>query len=318
MPNLINNWKTYNLPLFLLETIKTVIDGKLFSKQRKAALRRKYGCRKKISAEEVNDFYREKLFAGEPFFAGRLGSAELRRINRYIMIQLGLAKSYKESHLRNIHLQKSPALADWYAQQVIDLLPNVDIMPVWCPVGEAYLVQQFAKKAKLCHFEDIEPFFFENPWTEALAGKKVLVINPFDESIRQQYKKRELLFQNKKILPEFELHTLKSVMVLTPEDNPYGSVIDVIDYMYEEAMKIDFEVALLGCGPVGMPLAERLRKQGKQVIYLGGVLQVLFGIKGKRWDCQEKYTALYNEHWIYPVEEPPKGAEKLDSGCYWK
>ena len=88
--------------------------------------------------------------------------------------------------------------------------------------------------------------------------------------------------------------------------------------MYEEAMKIDFDIALLGCGQTGMILAERFRQQGKQAIYLGGALQLLFGLKGKRWDNMEKHSALYNEHWIYPIEEMPKGAERIEGGCYWK
>lgn len=318
MFRLIENWKKYNLPLFLSETLRSVYYLKINNKARKYVFREKYGNRKKLSGQEINDFYREKILSGEPFFAGRLGSAEMRRVNRYVMKEVGLCKDYKESHLKNPLLKNSPELADWYAQQIIELLPNVDVMPAWCPIGESYLIRQFAKKAKLAHFEDIEPFWYENPWTSALTGKKVLVINPFDESIQQQYAKRELLFANKEMLPEFELRTVKSVMVLTAEDNTFGTIMDVIDYMYDEAMKEDFDIALLGCGPQGMILAERFRQQGKQAIYLGGIIQMMFGIKGKRWDEQEKYSKMYNEHWIYPVEEPPQGSKKLDGGCYWR
>ncbi len=316
--NIIENWKKYNGMLFVEENLRSAINSKFFPKKRRHVTRTKYGNRTKISGQKCNDFYRESILSRKDFFAGRLGSAEMRRVNRHVMMKLGIVKSYKESHLKNILLNKSPELADWYAQEVIDLLPNVDIMPAWCPIGEAYLIRQFAKKAKLCGFEEIEPFWYDNPWTEALRGRKVLVVNPFVESIKKQYEKRELLFDNPNMLPEFELHTVKSVMVLTEEDNTYGTIKDAIEYMYEESMKEDFDIALIACGPMGMILAERLRQQGKQVIYLGGVLQLLFGIKGKRWDCQEKYLNLYNEHWIYPVEEPPKGSEKLDSSCYWK
>ena len=312
----LKNWKKYNGFLFLSETLRSVANSKLKSKN--YVTRQKYGKKRKLSAEETNAFYREKILSGEPFFAGRLGAAEMRRVNKHVMIKLGISKKYKSAHLKNILLNNSPELADWYAEQIIGLLPNVDILTAWCPIGEAYLIRQFAKKAKLCGIADIEPYFHKNPWTAALKGKKVLVINPFDQTIRQQYEKRELLFEDKDMLPEFELHTVKSVMVLTPEENTYGTIIDAIDYMYNEAMKIDFDIALLGCGPQGMILAEKFRQQGKQAIYLGGILQIMFGIKGKRWDTQELYKNLYNEHWTYPIEEAPKGAEKLDSACYWK
>ena len=318
MKNLFKNWKKYNPFLFLRETVRSLIDLYIVKGKKRYLTRKKFGEKRRLCAEETNAFYRESILSGKPFLAGRLGTAEVRRINRFVMKELGLCKSYKPAHLKSILLNRSPELADWYAKQIIDLMANVDIIPAWCPYGEAYLIRQFAKNVKICGLADIEPYFFDQPWTAALKGKKVLVVNPFDQTIRQQYEKRELLFENKDVLPEFELHTLKSVMVLTPEDNTYGSIIDAVDYMYNEAMKIDFDIALLGCGPQGMILANRFKQQGKQAIYLGGIVQILFGIKGKRWDTQEAYSRMYNEHWTYPIEEPPKGAEKLDAACYWK
>ena len=315
--NLFKNWRKYNICLFLTETLRSLYYVKINHQQRKYVYRKKYGKRKKLSAQETNDFFLNSILSNKPFFAGRLGSAEMRRANRHIMIKLGLAKNFKPEHYRGA-LYNTPELAAWMSDQLLEVMPDVDIMPAWCLLAEPYIIRQFAKKAKISHFEDIEPFWYDMPWTSALKGKKVLVINPFDQSIRQQYEKRELLFENKNILPEFELHTLKSVMILSPEDNVYGTAVEAIDYMYNEAMKIDFDIALLGCGPMGMILADKFVKQGKQAVYLGGVLQMMFGIKGKRWDCQEKYANLYNEHWTYPVEELPKGAERLDSACYWK
>ncbi len=317
MSNLIKNWKKYNLLLFLLESLRSFYYIKVVGKAKKYVTRKKYGKKEKLTAEQTNEYYRQLILSQEPFVAGRMGSGEMRRVNKYVMMKLGLAKEYSPSNIKSVIINNSPELADWYSERIIELLPNVDIMPAWCPIGEAYLIRQFASKSQLCNLEDIEPFWCEHPWTYALKGKKVLVINPFDESIRKQYEKRELLFENKETLPEFELHTLKSVMVLTPEENNYGTIIDVVNYTYEEAMKIDFDIVLLGCGQVGMILAEKFRQQGKQAVYLGGSLQILFGIKGKRWDCQEKYLKMYNEHWIYPIEEPPKGYERVEGGCYW-
>lgn len=311
------NWKKFNGFLFIAELARSFLKMKLLPRSIKLPKRVRYGNRKKITPEETNAYFREAILYGKPFVAARMGTAEMRRVNRYLMIKLGLKKSYDPIHIRSA-LINSPEAVNWHAERLIELLPHVDIMPAWCSLAEPYLIRNYAKKAKLCNLEDIEPFFYEEPWTAALKGKKVMVINPFDESIRLQYEKRELLFENPDILPEFELHTVKSVMILSPEDNIYGSMEEAIDYMYNEAMKVDFDVALLGCGAPGMLLAERFRQQGKQAIYLGGVLQVLFGIRGKRWDNMEDYQKFFNEHWIYPVEKPPKGAERLDGACYWK
>ena len=83
-------------------------------------------------------------------------------------------------------------------------------------------------------------------------------------------------------------------------------------------MKKDFEVAIVGCGAYGLPLAARLKEAGKKVIHLGGATQIIFGIKGKRWDQHPKVSGMYNEYWTRPMEaEKPSNAESIESGCYW-
>ena len=65
--------------------------------------------------------------------------------------------------------------------------------------------------------------------------------------------------------------------------------------MYEQSLKTSFDVAIIGCGAYGMPLGAMLKDAGKTVIHLGGVTQILFGIKGKRWD-ENKTSELYNQY----------------------
>lgn len=72
---------------------------------------------------------------------------------------------------------------------------------------------------------------------------------------------------------------------------------------------------------------------GKTAVHLGGGLQLLFGIKGKRWDdsnygvkefaqyeglMDKPYCSLYNNHWIRPLpSDTPKNIKKLDGAIYW-
>ena len=78
-------------------------------------------------------------------------------------------------------------------------------------------------------------------------------------------------------------------------------------------MKV-FDIAIIGCGAYGMPLAAYCKQIGKKAVHLGGATQLLFGIKGKRWD---NYS-LYNDYWVRPLEsETPRNAGKIESGCYW-
>ncbi len=50
----------------------------------------------------------------------------------------------------------------------------------------------------------------------------------------------------------------------------------------------------------------------------GGMVQMLFGIKGKRWDLKPISKELYNSSWIRPsMEERPEHANEVENGCYW-
>lgn len=51
---------------------------------------------------------------------------------------------------------------------------------------------------------------------------------------------------------------------------------------------------------------------------MGGVTQMLFGIKGARWDMHHEASKLYNDYWIRPeAKYIPKNAKDVEEGCYW-
>lgn len=166
------------------------------------------------------------------------------------------------------------------------------------------------------------PFLWKNPWTKYLKGKKVLVVHPFVDSIRYQYEhNREKLFENPDVLPEFaELHTIKAVQTIADQQDPrFATWFDALQYMKDEISKVDFDIALIGCGAYGMNLAAHVKRMGKQAVHLAGWTQMLFGVYGERWiKDQPQYSKFINEHWIRPLKsEKPKGAEKVENGCYW-
>jgi hypothetical protein len=100
--------------------------------------------------------------------------------------------------------------------------------------------------------------------------------------------------------------------------------------MEDEIDKHEYDVCLIGCGAYGMPLAAHVKRQGKKAVHLGGVLQLLFGIKGNRWEdpyyaVKEwgvpvgAYANLVNRpYWIKPGEYGrPKNADNVEGACYW-
>jgi hypothetical protein len=81
---------------------------------------------------------------------------------------------------------------------------------------------------------------------------------------------------------------------------------------------INFDIALIGTGGSSLPLAVHCKQLGKQAIHLGGALQILFGIKGYRWDNKPHVSCFYNDHWIRPNgDEIPKDYKLNEEGCYW-
>ena len=50
------------------------------------------------------------------------------------------------------------------------------------------------------------------------------------------------------------------------KDNRFDDWFQALWYMYEEISKIDYEIAIIGCGAYGFPLAGLIKKDGKIVV----------------------------------------------------
>lgn len=203
----------------------------------------------------------------------------------------------------------------------VEDIKEIDILGsyVWT---EKYMQEYLPKNYVGTNLEGFyAPFLWQNPWTKALKGKKVLVIHPFTESIKKQYQKREFLFSNNEVLPEFkELILVKAVQTIAgTQNNDFETWFDALDFMKNEISSKDFDIALIGCGAYGLPLAAHVKRMGKIAIQLAGWTQMLFGIYGNRWiEDQKEYAHFVNEHWTRPNEtEKPKHSAIVENGCYW-
>lgn len=278
-----------------------------------------------MSIDDAHKLVYDKLISGEPFMMGRFGETEARATADALGIKYGAKKTPEKKRLDTLHNNAGvfPYGAEMeirFGEYMEKLIPEVDILCAWDTFMQDYLIDNYiSDSASLIPLRCAEPYYHNDPWSKGLAGKKVLVIHPFTESIKAQYEKRELLFENKDVLPEFELKTLKAVQTIAGQkDERFADWFEALDYMYNEAMKIDFDVAILGCGAYGFPLAVRLKQAGKIAIHTGGATQILFGIKGKRWDNHPVISKLYNEHWVRPLpEEGVKSSGNVENSCYW-
>jgi len=197
-------------------------------------------------------------------------------------------------------------------------VPELDLFASWTAPESRYT--GIRPDLPACELRQIEPYFHDTPWSGELKGRKVLVVHPFAKLIEEQYhNKRLLLFPGKNVLPECELKTLQAVQTAAKErDSRFSSWFEALDWMEQQALASGCDVILIGCGAYGFPLAARLKRLGKQTIHLGGALQLLFGIKGKRWDAWPETSAFYNEHWIRATgAERPAKADLIEGSCYW-
>jgi hypothetical protein len=162
-------------------------------------------------------------------------------------------------------------------------------------------------------------------WLPLLENKSILVCTPFEDSVQNQYNSGNVdnLFLKGHIpfnYPKFELHTVKTHnTILGNTPFPHKNWINSLDEMLERVEKIDFDIAVLGCGGYGVPMCERIKSLGKKAIYVGSYCQIMFGIKGRRWENEGNPIGTYfNEYWVNPTtRETPKNFENVEGGCYW-
>lgn len=210
----------------------------------------------------------------------------------------------------------TPDNLDRFARMTLTDCPQIDLLGAWLP-GERWLTG--IMKPVRIPILDLDPYRHATPWTQALEDREILVIHPFAKTIESQYAKREHLFSDARILPKFQLKTFRAVQSIGGDCKDYRDWFEALDWMKNHIAVIPFEIAIISAGAYGMPLAAFIKRDlGRKAIHLGGAGQILFGIKGRRYDHQPPYCDLYNEHWVRPSEDetPPK-ASRVEGGCYW-
>lgn len=286
------------------------------------------GYRRKIGfAQEGHDQVAAAIARNRPLLVARIGAVELTCLRFHLEKRAGGQRGYGRKIRTTMadnagFFPTDDASLDAFCRLFLESLARVDLMGVWFNQYEDRVCNDWCPEAQLVDLDCLEPFRFENPWSKALAGRKVLVVHPFAESIRRQYaQKRKLLFASPDVLPDFELLTFQSVQSLAGVRVEFDSWFDAYRYMCDEIGRLDFDICLIGAGAYGLPLGAFVKEQlGRQAIHLGGVTQILFGIKGKRWESEyaDSTAKLFNEHWVRPLpSETPEGKHKVDKGCYW-
>lgn len=271
------------------------------------------------SLEQGNDEIKEIIVRGKPAAVVRLGSTETNCAFPWMVNQeVAEAELKRGLYLSGIFPPDNKHNAE-FSKIYLESAKAADVMALCDVYKEKKIVTTYCPKATFIRARSIEPYYFQEPWTQALKGKKILVVHPFVETIAKQYQRREKLFDNKKILPEFQsIDFVKAVQSAAGAESGFSCWKEALAYMCDEIDKKDFEIAIVGAGAYAMPLCAHIKSIGKIAVQMSGSTQILFGIKGKRWDEHEVISKLYNEYWVRPsVEETPKQTEKVEGGSYW-
>ena len=152
-----------------------------------------------------------------------------------------------------------------------------------------------------------------------IRDKRVLVVSSFGGLTKQQYDNGNIY----KIYPNFP--KIKSLEYINfpycfNNNGPHENYFETCDVMYNKIKEKEtsFDVILMSCAAFGHILTHKCHSElKKDIVYLGGSIQEMFGIASKR----EKEAGFIktNEYWItqIPDEYIPKNCVPPEGGCFW-
>lgn len=271
---------------------------------------------------------KKAMAEARPYAAGKMGSVECSVVYAYLQRRQALQTGrtppeYKPDLVCSLHINagvfpQTTESIDRFCADYLEAVSQCDAVCAWGVTGEAQILSRHCPSASLVQRLNLEPYLYPHPWTAALAGKKVLVVSPFVDSIRKQYARRTELWRDPAVLPEFELLTLRtpfSAGIAAPQDADWFAAVARLQAGMDE---FDYDIALVGAGAFSLPLVVHAKRRGKVGIHMGGVLQLLFGIYGRRWLIDKSYAGFINDAWVRPsAEETPTKFREIENGSYW-
>jgi hypothetical protein len=278
-----------------------------------------------------NSFVSDHVQNGRPLAAGKVGDTEMEVLVKYERADRDperFFRSISEGHeLELLYLncgvfpKRQDVLMSW-AERYLDSLAQVDLLGVWHNAGEREIVAKYAPQATLTGIRALEPYYHDRPWSSALAGKNVAVVTPFARTIADQYARyrgADLFPDKPSVLPDFELTVVRAPFSAGLQPPVHQDWHAALDDLQQSIRAVSFDVCLIGAGAWSLPLCSFIRERlGRPALHLGGALQILFGVRGKRWDRHPVIKLLFNDNWTRPLpDETPRRQWRNDGGAYW-
>jgi hypothetical protein len=278
----------------------------------------------------ISSYLKEMMSKDQPFFIGRIGGSDYEVLNKFFNNNKIFDNPKKCEKYTNI-VRNFNGYFDFsndkknfikYIEVIINSYENTDCVS-YCNKN---IIDQFNDETFLddyielfnkvvggkvafdyTFFESILPFL--SSFKEWGSGKKILFVSPFSESIEYQFRRKDDLINSYKF-PDFKLVTYNTNITYNNKNDSKESLCVVTESWHEECEKItngistiEFDIAFLSCGSYAMPIGSFIKRNlNKKAIYLGGILNVIFNIYGKRYD-EGYFNKLVNlEYQIEPFE----------------
>ncbi len=263
-------------------------------------------------------------------FVGRIAGIELRVAAA--VLQGRTVTPHDLGELENnagIHVT-SPTSLRRYAEQLVaayQACTHIAEWPTAGPVyqitgsGQDYITHRTPNIPKI-PARALEPYYqspTEPTWMDALKGKRILVVHPFVHTFQAQVEHLPALHPNRSWFEGCTFQFVRPPVTLGGQHHQQDwstalqPILDTLD-------TTEFDVALVGAGGYGMLIAHHLYQThpAASVLYIGGALQLFFGVIGKRWFTNPEVMSLVTSKWVRPLPaDRPVGWEKVERGCYW-
>jgi hypothetical protein len=274
------------------------------------------------------------------FAAGKMGYSE-QAILRYPLIKANFSKqkiSAYEIFLR-YHCEYQtgiyptiPSFLEQFSHFYKNSYDQLDVLGLFGNPKEQEILKAYQWPCKKIHYLAMEPnrqlhAAQNNCYLDLFKGKKILILSPFAQFLQSRalqdiYENAWQKIDKKWFFPRSisSIQFPYSYKTTKPEQSEFKNSFQLFESICQKIDQLDFDVALIGAGALGIPLAAHVKKLGKIGLSLGGHLQVIFGVSGARWRNDPEWAKQYlNEYWVDLPDSyrPPLIEQLTDAGAYW-
>ena len=282
--------------------------------------------------------------SGKPFFIGRNGSTEMELLT-YWLYKRETGVSWPPDLLKRLERYSgiwpaTPESIDAWVKAYTESLRELDGLAAgWYPAHascEFRILEEFAPDTFRTPLRSLEPYYVKPHlrWSKHLKDKRVAVISSFADSIYLQCASLPNFSETVWSSIEDPGSLIPTTMDVLPIRSYFPPMIslgdqtgwpadiqsweDAAESLFQRAKALKPDLVLIGAGALGMIVGAKLKRAGISSLLLGGAIQVLFGIKGRRWETHDVISKFWNRYWVWPTPgEMPTGAGFIEGACYW-